>query len=520
MLVRSVVCFGGSLLAPSALALLGPLPSGHAAAQGMQFVDVATELGLSVQLSNGGPGCAVGDYDGDGWMDISVCGSSDPRPRIFRNRGAELAAGQGGPHFVEVTDQVLPPTTVPSSLAMFVDLDDDHDHDLLVVRRFMHPMTGQWDPDRTGLMVYENRGGVFVDLETPEELGFFPRRNGGLALADCDGDGDLDIVFTHSAPAVLGGGSPGFYIRNDGIANLVDATAEFGAGLGMPRRYFSAVLADFNLDLKPDLHVACDGQPDFHCHQVAPGVYFDVTHMVGANNVGSDMGLAVGDIDNDGDLDIFSTNIDQGILYVNDGQGHFTEEGFARGVGSWPQTPIGWGTAFVDFDHDGDQDLVLVAAQHPGVLFENDGQGYFTNVTAGSGLDLLGHGLLSFDFDRDGDQDLLTWRSGNSPLRLWENRSSALEDRHWLIVRPIGRRSNADGVGVIVKVEAGGIEQTRVILAGYSFKAGPPMEAHFGLGTAAVAERVTVTWPTSGRTQVLEGVAADQELVVLERGAQ
>lgn len=491
------------------------------AAQTFEFSDVGSAEGLSVRVTGGGPGCAVGDYNGDGWPDVSICGSIDPRPQIFMNRGAALAAGAKGPHFVNVTSQVLPIDTVPSSLAMFADLDNDGDPDLLVVRRFQNPSTGEWDDRRTGLMAYENQGGYFVDMGTPPELGFALKKNGGLALADCDDDGDLDAVFVHSGPAVIGSstGGPGFYIRNDGLDQLVDATADFGAALSGPRRYFSAVLADFNGDLKPDLHAACDGMIDFHCRRTAPGSFEDVSVAVGADNVGSDMGLAVGDIENDGDLDIFSTNIDRGILYVNDGQGNFTEEGFARGVGGWPMVPVGWGTAFVDFDHDRDQDLVFIAGQDPGLLFENDGTGHFTNATAGSNLDLLGHGLLPFDYDQDGDYDLLVWRSDMHHTRLYENRSSSLADRHWLVVRAVGQRSNADGVGVIVRVEAGGVEQTRAILCGYSFKAGPPLEAHFGLGDAATAQRVTITWPT-GKTQVLDNVSADRKLVVHERGAQ
>lgn len=494
----------------------------HASAQNYQFYDVTAQVGLDVPLSDiGATGVAVGDYNGDGWLDVSIAGALDQRPQIFRNNGLQNQVNDrtDGPMrkwFTDVTAKVMPPTADPASIAMFCDLDNDGDHDLLTVQRFVDPMTGQWTDNITGLGYYRNLHGRFRAGPLDPNLGKHSKPLGGLALADLDGDSDLDAVFAHSGGAGLSTNAPGFYIRNDGLPNLVDVTAENGPSLSNGNRYFSVVLADFTGDGLPDLHAAIDLFPDFHCDNVGGGQLADVSLSAGTVNGGSDMGLAVGDIENDGDLDIFSTNINFGVLYVNDGTGKFTEEANARGVGGWTSGfVIGWGAAFVDLDHDMDQDLVCVGRFNQGIMWRNNGNGKFKTISPGGDLDLYGYGLVPFDFDRDGDIDLLACDVGSQKTpHLFENRSPILTGRHWLVVEPEGTASNRDGVGAVVRVTAGGATQMKPILAGYSFKSGPPMNAHFGLADNRTCD-VEITWP-SGTVQTLANVAADQYLTVVE----
>ncbi|MEE8467972.1 MAG: CRTAC1 family protein [Planctomycetota bacterium] len=497
-------------------ALLPALALASLAHGQMTFTDVTLERGLTLEMAPPAAGIAVGDIDGDGWLDVAVFGAAAPGPRIFLNRGADVTAGVDVPWFEDVTQRVMPGKASPSSAGAFADLDGDGDQDLIVVRRYHDPLTGAPDPFDTGLEFYENVGGRFERGTLEPFLGRAPRRHGGLALADTDLDGDLDLVFVHNgSPETLVGG-PGSYVRNDGFPNMVDITPSFGADLGGENRYFTAVLADFNGDMLPDLHVAVDFYADFHCRNIGGGVFQDVSISAGTTNKGADMGLAVGDIENDGDLDIYSTNINFGVLYVNDGTGTFKNEAFTRGVGGWGlDTTIGWGTCFDDFDLDGDQDLAFVAVgQAFGHLYENDGKGYFGDVTAGSGMQLRGFGLIPFDYDHDGDRDLLISRLGE--LVLYENQATDRTNRHWLVIELEGTQSNRDGIGARIElITPDGARQMRQILSGYSYQCGPPKDAHFGLGLSTRVKQLVVHWP-SGKVTSLGPFVADRYMTIVE----
>ena len=489
-----------------------------AAAQNFQFTDVTDQVGLDYRLAPNGPIVCIGDYDGDGWQDVTISGGSDPRTQLFRNLGA-----QGG-GFVNVSQAVLPENRLPSSMAMFADLENDGDQDLLIVRRHQNAGTGAFNYNRTSLIYFENipsgatPGGRRYRMPTDVllDLGFHNKQPAGLALADLDVDSDLDVIFTHTGGSGLNTGSPGFYFRNEGDLRLTDVTSLLCPSLSTPRRYFQPVLADYTGDGLVDLHSAIDLYPDYHCRNIGGGALQDVSILAGTTNGGADMGVAIGDIENDGDWDLFSTNIATGVLYVNDGQGKFKNEALARGVGAWfGPICIGWGTAFVDFDHDMDQDLVCVGKSNPGFFWRNLGDGNFQMVTTPIGLDLYGYSLNPFDYDRDGDIDLLvTDEDGNKTPHLFENRSPGLVGRHWLVVELEGRASNSKGIGAVVRVTAGGVTQSRPIVAGYSYKSGPPVNAHFGLDVHAVAD-VEVTWP-NGTVQTLTGVPVDRYMTVVE----
>lgn len=489
-------------------------------AQGFSFIEVTATSGIDVAVGGIAPGIAVGDFDGDGWEDICVTGAATTQPQFFHNRANWLAAHGTGPLFKNVTNSVFPVGANEATASVFADIDNDGDADLIMSRRFPDPNSGQISSKHTGIEFYINQdvGRTFVALGASPDLGRDLTPHGGLTLGDPDLDGDLDVIFTHNGGG-NGIGGPGFFLRNLGGNSFIDDTPLFGADITTPTRYFSTTLCDFNGDLWPDMHASVDFYTDVHCRNLGNAVFQNVSAQVGTTNLGADMGLTVGDPDMDGDFDIYSTNINVGVFYENDGNGNFTNTAGSHGIAAFNQgfnTCVGWGTAFADFDLDMDEDLVVVGSLGLGEFFENDGTGHFTRASNGSGIQLIGRTLVPFDYDHDGDLDLAIGHdSPNSTPRLWENATANTANRHWLVIDPRGTQSNRDGVGCHVSVTAGNVTQHRMIIIGSSFKSGLPLTAHFGLGEHTIADKVTVRWP-SGVVSVLMNVQADQRIQVAE----
>jgi hypothetical protein len=241
------------------------------------------------------------------------------------------------------------------------------------------------------------------------------------------------------------------------------------------------------------------------------------------------MGLAIGDYDNDGDLDMAVTNVGANHLYRNNGDGTFTnvaaEAGVSRAIVNG-QTAITWGIGFFDFNNDGWLDLHIVAgyidtpSEQPDALFLNNGDGTFTDISVASGVDgayYVDRGRTSAyaDYDGDGFVDIFVGIFGEPP-RFFHNDSRAMGNtNHWLEVQAVGTVSNRNGVGAKVRVTAGDLTQIRQVRCGDSHGAGSDLAVHFGLGQATQAEVVEVTWP-SGQVQTLTNVLADQRITITE----
>jgi len=465
-----------------------------AQAQGVRFQDISDTSGLIYSgIGPMGTGVGIGDYDGDGWDDVVLVGATADSVQLYHNNGDKT--------FTNVRDSVLPDALPRSSSAHLVDLDNDGDKDLVLSRWFGTFLD-------SGFHYLVNEGGVFVAGVNSDGMARSGYRTGGTAVADLDYDGDLDVVLMH----FFGTGN---YVRNEGIFNLVDGSTGIGANLTAERPHWSVVLADFNNDGFTDIHAAIDLEVDYQARNLGDGTFVDVSAQVGVTNDGADMGLAVGDIENDGDLDIYSSTIGSHNLYVNDGVGNFTMEAGERGVerGEGRIIGFGWGCEFHDWDHDGDLDLAMVTQSGHGSLYMNDGTGHFTFGTRGSRLRLTGLGLISFDMDHDGDLDIIVTPTEGPPL-LYENITD-FQGRSWLIVDTKGVTSNRDGIGTRVYVTVGPTTMMRESQSGGSFHCTGPLYAHFGLGEHAIADQVRIRWP-SGLTRTMTNVAANRYLTVFE----
>lgn len=455
-----------------------------------------------------GSGAAVGDVDRDGDLDLYlVTGHGSPN-RLFRNDGGT---------FIDVTDEAGVGDDGFGRVAYLVDLDGDAWVDLFVAN------DSNATPEYQGLQVYRNRGdGTFEDRTAGSGLDFAASVVGGATLGDVDLDGDLDlyVVSWLSETSTL--------YRNDGDFTFVDVTE--AAGLGeiadeiTPQ--WTPVLADLDGDLRPDLFCAVDFAPDYLFRNVGDG-RFERLHQDApeGTSINNDMGVAVGDFDEDGDLDLYTTNItnvDDAVgsnwLYVNDGTGQFRNRAVERGV---DRTHWGWGTVFLDAELDGDLDLLAVNGWQqpeyltPAAFFENDGTGHFAERSMESGADHIGNsrGLTTFDADRDGDHDVVI-TDLHERVCFLEN-TTPRGDHHYLTVVLDATVSAPHGVGASIEVHAGDRRWFRPVVCGGGFYSGVPLEANVGIGTRTVVDSVVVRWP-SGARNVVVAPEIDRVLTVTE----
>ena len=480
------------------------------------FAQSANEARVSDPEGIGNGGCAA-DFDNDGHQDLFLTnwGSS----KLFHNSGNGT--------FADVTDAAGvgdPDDTYRSTGCAWGDYDRDGYVDLVVVRH-MH------EDDQS-----RKRGPLSSTALRAMSL----HHNGG--------DGSFSDV-THllgddSKPGVLTFGSR----RNP------DKTAGNVWGAG-----FQPGWVDFNNDGYPDLYVVNDFgkfvQSNVLWRNDGVGedgswTFTDISSESGTDAAMFGMGLAVGDYNLDGHLDMFITNIGRPVLLANSSEGlSFADTTLEAGVDigsfegydclleerkrrdSCSGKRVTWGAVFFDYDNDGDEDLYVASGfldvdptsnpkKQPNVLLRNDGDGSFTDVSEMSGADDpgYGHGTVYLDYNNDGCLDLYVANLGTSAVlaqhgKLFENRCDW--GNSWLIIRTVGTASNRDGIGARITVVAGEKTQIREVSAGGSNKSQSMLPVHFGLGKAVIVDSIQVRWP-SGTVQTLRDVAVNQHITVEE----
>ncbi|MBI4160860.1 MAG: CRTAC1 family protein [Acidobacteria bacterium] len=497
-------------------------------------------------------GAAFVDFDGDGRLDVYLVNGSrlggfppgrEPRDRLYRNLG--------GGRFQDVTDRAGLGDPEWGHGVSWGDYDNDGDPDLYVTN---------WGPNR----LYRNNGdGTFTDVA--RAAGVDDRGWGtSSAFADYDNDGDLDLYVANyirfdpertprpgenrfcrymgldvmCGPRGLEGETDRLY-RNDGNGRFTDITA--AAGMHMEPGYYGlgVVWGDIDADGDLDLYVANDSEPNLLYRNDGDGTFTDVGYASGValNEAGREqagMGVDFGDYDNDLDLDLFVTNFSQdtNTLYENLGGGRFADRTSLRNLGASSLPYLGWGTAFFDPDNDGFLDLFIanghvysgidrlgIGTTYPekNQLFRNLGGRRFAEVTdaAGPGLQVerVSRGAAFGDYDDDGDVDVLVVNVNAPPTLL---RNEAANRNAWIRFRLRGTRSNRDGFGAKVLVEAGGRKYYAEAKSASSILSQNDPRVHFGLGEGVErVERVEIRWP-SGAVQVLTDLPARKLHLVTE----
>jgi hypothetical protein len=511
-----------------------------------QYVDVTESSGIAftgtyavpedglsrnqqIMMLNTGNGAAVGDIDGDGDLDVYLLGQLGHENRLYLNNLA-----QGSKTFTDATPAVLADRAM-SRTAAIVDLDNDGLRDIVLINDDGYVYEGP-DVD-SRCRVFRNDGDLaFTDMSSGTDFAPVGYLRSGLALTDYNGDGLIDLYVSNwcmhgpFGPCQFPGTN--VLYRNEGGFTLKWAKI---AGLDFyDKDSFSAVMADFDSDGLTDLYVAVDHLRDRYYRRTADG-FTEESETAGVTHVGNDMGVACADFDNDGDLDLYTTNItdpdgifgmSQGnAFYVNrfdaTGQAVFVNEAAERGA---LNTCWGWGVDFLDAENDGDLDIVAATGfddlvvkvageasaiyRTPCILFLNDGTGHFGRAM-GTGLDdpADSRALIAFDYDQDGDQDLLV-TNVNGPAKLYENVTP--NAGHWLevVLTP-----DHDAIGAAVYAVTGGTTRRRDVICGDSYLSGTPTEVHFGLGGAATVDALIVRWP-DGTEHRFTTVAANQRLPV------
>jgi hypothetical protein len=475
-----------------------------------KFQDVTKEVGLE-PLRYYTHGCAVGDYDNDGWPDLLVTGWG--RLALFHN---ELA-GKGGRHFVDVTAKAGLTDTLWSTSAAWGDLDGDGWADLYVCHYVNWSF--QNHPRCAG---YSSQ--IEVDVCPPKKFDALPhvlyRNNGDGTFRDVSKEAGLRVPRTPEEYDQLD------YLSKDAKERLkeTDRNREYGKGLGV-------VLIDVNGDRKPDFYVANDTVDNFlYLNQSTPGkIRFEEVGLpcgVARDDKGvpdGSMGVDAGDYDGSGRASLWVTNYENEMhgLYRNqlndkEGRALFLFSTQASGIGAIGQVYVGFGTGFLDVDNRGWEDLIITnghVIRHPTaaglrqkpVLLRNQGNGRFVATTKQGGPYFhdghVGRGLAIGDLDNDGWPDLVVSHL-NEPVALLRNEASAVTapKHHWLGVELAGP-NNRDVAGAKLVAEVGGRRLTRFTKGGGSYLSAGDRRILLGLGTKERVERLTVTWPSGQQQQ-------------------
>jgi hypothetical protein len=442
-----------------------------------RFTDWTERSGIRVTTyGNGG---TAGDIDGDGDLDLFVAGFG--ADQLFRNNGDGT--------FTDVTVQAGVANPLWSSAAAFADTDNDGDLDLLVVDYVDFKLTDNkvcGDPKRN------LRGYCHPDVFNPQPVRFFRNRGNG--------------TFEDATQAA-------------GLA------AAIGPGLAV-------AFGDIDNDGWQDFYVANDNKPNFLFRNKGNGTFEDISVLSGTalGDTGrpeAGMGVDMGDYDGDGLLDIVVTNyeLETNALYRNLGGGAFVDSRSVARLAEPSLVFLAFGIAWADFDQDGDIDLVTTNGNiNPNAaeflegstyaqrkqVFENLGNGKFReNKEAGMEALVVGRGLAAGDLDGDGDLDVVG-NNSNQPCEVYENAGSA---GHWLQVDFAAPAGNRFAIGARLELEAGGLKkQIRDVKTGSSYASQNALAIHFGTGKAEKVDRLTVRRP--GRVQVFEGLPADRRLMI------
>jgi hypothetical protein len=548
---------GAGLLAWALPSAIQPTP--------IRFHDVAEQSGIGAQMRCGGPekkwipeangsGAAWLDYDRDGRMDLLIVNGStmDDLRQIVAGKVPRAREGSlylyrnlGGGHFQDVTVKAGLSNPYWGTGVAIGDFNNDGYPDILVTNIGVD------------LLFRNNGDGTFTEIGREAGLSRKVAWHTGAAFGDYDGDGKLDLYVAgyvdlgalrldaeppvcnyRGLPGFCGPkglkGEPDILYHNNGNMTFTDVTQKAGVTDTGLYHGFTVVFDDFNQDGKIDIFVANDSDPNYLYLNQGNGVFKEAAlpsglAFNGDGQTQANMGVAVGDIDNDGLIDVLTTTFSEDYfpLFKQQSPGLYEDVSAKAGLATVTLPWVGWACGFADLDNDGSKDLwvanghvypnadrlattsylqsVAVLANRGGKFVtvpgapEGGGQGSFRGGCAG-------------DFNNDGRIDLLVLPIAGRPL-LFENETES--HLHWIGFQLRGSSGNRDAIGAQVRIESCGTTQFETMRNGGSYLSGNDPRIHFGLGSCTKVDRLSIRWP-GGRRQVLENLAADRYVTVDE----
>jgi len=523
---------------------------------GFRLTDVSANAGVHFQHNSGayggkllpetlGSGCAFLDYDSDGWQDILLVNAMDwPSHKKQRSTLRLLRNNRNGT-FSDVTRAAGLDIEMYGMAVAVGDYNNDGFPDILIT------CVGQ-------NRLFRNTGkGTFIDVTQVSGLGGRQALSTSAVWFDFDRDGRLDLFVcnyvkwteAHDVFCSLDGkhksyctpeayrGETCWLFHNRGDGTFEDVTAQSGV-FDSSSKSLGVAMFDYDRDGWPDLLVANDTQPNKLYHNLKSGTFKDVGVEAGIafsaeGKARAGMGLDTGDFRNSGLDGIAITNFDNEMVGLYQGlkNGSFEDVALASGVGMASKNSLGFGCVFADLNLDGALDLIIanghidetvrnirgnVGYAQPPQLFLNNGKGMFRDVAREAGEAFaqpkVGRGLAVGDFDRDGDLDVLI-TSNNGPAYLYRNDQAS--GNHSIRFRLIGHKSNRDAIGATVRIEASGMNQSRLVRGGSSYLSQSELPVTFGLGKLNQIDRVVIDWP-SGHSEEFKKLSAGRTYVCTE----
>jgi hypothetical protein len=488
-----------------------------------------------------GSGAAWLDFDNDGDWDlylINGAGGENVTNALYKNDGDGT--------FTVQTSKCGALDTGEGMAVSAADFNNDGFTDLFVT-------------NFESFLLYKNNGDeTFTDVTISAFKGKIKNWwYGGSAWGDYDSDGFLDLyvcgyVDLSKRPRNTDfrfpmdfEGYPNTLYHNNGDGTFTDVTKHAKVGDAY-RKSLQTLFADFNDDGLPDIFVANDTDANSLFLNRGDGIFREFSGPSGTSSTDGSMGIAYGDYNNDGMMDLFISNYTGEadiLLSLVDNQS--SNDGRVRNAiytadfnspilqkRTWDK--VGWGTGFFDFDNDADLDLLIANGHLNAVsgdnrdeilLFENTGDGIFNDCSDSSSIRSAGKRIyrsaIFADYNDDGKVDVYVVNNGEKSYDAREDRTGVLlknsskNDNHWLKVRLQGVTSNRDGYGAKIRVKTGTRTQIRELVSGIGYFSSNAKELYFGLGNVQKIDLLEIKWP-SGIMQRFEDIMADQTLLIVE----